>query len=75
MILGGAASVGCLAMGDSAAEELFVLAADVGVERVEVVLCPADLRVAANAIVTEPMPAWVRDRYEGLRRRLEKLGK
>ena len=75
MIHGGAASVGCLAMGDSAAAELFVLAADVGIEWVEVVLCPADFRVDSDVTVTEPMPAWVRDRYEGLRRRLEKLGK
>ncbi|MEO2243353.1 MAG: hypothetical protein ABGX49_06785 [Candidatus Poseidoniia archaeon] len=29
MIHGGNASIGCLALGDSAAEELFVLAADV----------------------------------------------
>ena len=44
MIHGGAASIGCLAMGDPAAEELFVLAATVGVGNVTIVLSPVDLR-------------------------------
>ena len=50
MIHGGSASVGCLAMGDPAAEDLFVLAAEAGVPNVTVVLSPVDLR-------TRPMPA------------------
>ncbi len=40
MIHGGAASVGCLAMGDDAATDLFVLAADAGVENVTIILTP-----------------------------------
>ena len=44
MIHGGAASVGCLAMGDDVAEELFVLAALTGTENVTIVLSPVDLR-------------------------------
>ena len=44
MIHGGSASVGCLAMGDEVAEELFTLADDVGLSSVEVVLAPLDLR-------------------------------
>ena len=44
MIHGGAASIGCLAMGDPAAEELFVLAAAAGLENVTIVLSPVDLR-------------------------------
>lgn len=47
MIHGGAASIGCLAMGDAAIEELFVLAADVGIENVTIVLSPVDLRVTS----------------------------
>jgi hypothetical protein len=44
MIHGNAVSVGCLAMGDRAAEDLFTLAADTGPDRIEVILCPADFR-------------------------------
>lgn len=44
MIHGGSASIGCLAMGDLAIEELFVLAADVGIENMTVIIAPCDLR-------------------------------
>ena len=44
MIHGGSASIGCLAMGDDTAEELFVLAAVSGIQNVTVVLAPVDLR-------------------------------
>ena len=70
MIHGGAASIGCLAMGDPAVEELFVLAADVGIERLEVVMCPADWRREGIAVETDGMPGWVPGLYELLRGRL-----
>ena len=73
MIHGGAGSVGCLAMGDDAAEELFVLAADVGVEQIEVLLCPVDWRVADVRVETAGMPKWIPARYEALRERLKDL--
>ena len=44
MIHGNAVSAGCLAMGDPAIEELFVLVADVGMSQVEVVISPVDFR-------------------------------
>jgi hypothetical protein len=44
MIHGGAASIGCLAMGDPAAEELFVLVHRTGLDEVEVIMAPNDLR-------------------------------
>ena len=44
MIHGDAVSVGCLAMGDDAAEELFVLAAEAGWHKARVVLSPVDFR-------------------------------
>ncbi len=44
MIHGGTASVGCLAVGDPAAEDLFVLAARTGAEAVELQIFPWDLR-------------------------------
>ncbi len=73
MIHGGAGSVGCLAMGDPASEELFVLAADVGVEKVEVLLSPVDFRRNDASVAEANMPAWVGARYEQLRTRLRQL--
>ena len=64
MIHGGSSSVGCLAMGDPAAEDLFVLAAAAGVDRVRVILSPVDLR-------TRPVPpgldtGWRGDLYAAI---------
>ncbi len=43
-IHGGSASIGCLAIGDDAIEELFVLLAETGIQNVDIVLAPLDLR-------------------------------
>jgi murein L,D-transpeptidase YafK len=48
MIDGAASSIGCLAIGDPAIEELFVLVADVGRENVSVILSPVDLRTVKS---------------------------
>jgi hypothetical protein len=68
MIHGDAVSIGCLAMGDRAAEDLFVLAADTGVKdgRVSAILAPTDLR-RAPAHVPPGAPAWTADLYVELR--------
>ena len=69
MIHGKDGSVGCLAMGDPAIEELFVLADRVGIANVEVVLAPStDPKPVAGA------PAWVADLYARLSDRLNELG-
>ncbi|AKJ27384.1 L,D-transpeptidase family protein [Caldimonas brevitalea] len=67
MIHGGAASIGCLAMGDPAAEDLFVLAALVSKERVQVLISPTDFRMVSNRVAPVDRPAWVGSLYEGLR--------
>ena len=43
-IHGGAESIGCLAMGDTAAEDLFTLVRDTGRGNIKVILAPANLR-------------------------------
>ena len=48
MIHGDAVSKGCLAMGDQAAEDLFVLAALIGIKNVTVILAPIDFRKGAT---------------------------
>lgn len=69
-IHGHEVSTGCLAMGDPVIEELFVLVARVGIERVSVLLVPYDLRRPASGR-PEPRQLWVRALYAELRRALE----
>jgi hypothetical protein len=71
MIHGGAMSSGCLAMGDEAVEDLFVLAADAGWEGSEVVLSPVDFRRDVLPFDYRPQTAWVEDLYVRLRAALE----
>ncbi|OQX01323.1 MAG: hypothetical protein BWK73_46470 [Thiothrix lacustris] len=71
MIHGKAKSIGCLAMGDAVAEELFALAAWVGKENVRVVIAPTDFRQAAVANVPAvPLPAWTEGLYATIRTEL-----
>jgi murein L,D-transpeptidase YafK len=64
-IHGRAVSIGCLAMGDPAIEELFTLVAESGVGNVQVVIAPHDLRTRAATAPTRG-PYWVRELYEAL---------
>lgn len=62
MIHGKNLSAGCLAVGDQNAEELFVLANEVGLKNVSVVIAPTDLRSkAAPALASGP--AWTGKLY------------
>jgi hypothetical protein len=73
MIHGNAVSIGCVAIGDVAIEEVFVLAADVGHERVSVVLSPVDLRsVPLPAGLAEAHP-WSDELYAAIRGALAAL--
>lgn len=71
MIHGRSVSAGCLAMGDPAVEELFVLASDTGLERIELLLAPCDLRTQREpACAASPMSAWVPVLYRELGREM-----
>ena len=71
MIHGSNVSIGCLAMGDEVAEELFVLAADVSLERVRVVLSPIDFR--RREPPSDRQAPWVLSLYGEIRRELATL--
>lgn len=73
MIHGKAVSVGCLAIGDRAIEELFVLAADVGTEAITVILSPIDFRKRQLPTDMIAEPSWTPELYEQIRRELDKL--
>ena len=73
MIHGGSASIGCLAIGDQAAEDLFVLAADAGWQQGVIVVSPVDFRRAALPADHQPSPPWVNQLYAWLRTTLATL--
>lgn len=69
MIHGNAVSIGCLAMGDEAAEDLFVLAAHVSKERTRIVVSPTDFRTGTSA-TPRRTSAWIPELYGALRTEL-----
>jgi hypothetical protein len=71
MIHGGTASVGCLAMGDEAAEDLFVLAADTSPGEVHVIVTPVDFRRQLPPALNRP--AWAEALYREIARTLRTL--
>lgn len=73
MIHGSAVSIGCLAMGDEAAEDLFVLAADTGLKNISVILSPVNFRQGKTVPATVKLPAWADTLYAEIRARLQKL--
>lgn len=67
MIHGKAASVGCVAVGDDAIEDLFLFAATVGKKNIRVIMAPCDLRAGRlPELSTLPIP-W----YPGLLEEIE----
>jgi len=71
MIHGSNQSIGCLAMGDPAAEELFVLAALAGPENVRVILSPVDFRQQADVTIPAGQPTWVPELHAKIKTALE----
>lgn len=70
MIHGNAVSIGCLAVGDEAAEDLFVLAASAKPENVKVILSPVDFR--ARTLEKDVAPGWTKELYSRIRKELRK---
>lgn len=73
MIHGKAVSIGCLAMGDEAAEDLFVLVAETGLNNIEIVLTPVDFRRGKTLPKAANLPAWSETLYETMRAKLREL--
>ena len=73
MIHGSSVSIGCLAMGDKAAEDLFILAADTGLQNMSVVLSPVDFRTGAAVPKGTKLPAWIAPLYSEIKARLAEL--
>ena len=73
MIHGGSASIGCLAVGDQAAEDLFVLAAESDIKNISVILAPVDFRVRELPPGAPSSPAWISKLYADIRNALALL--
>lgn len=73
MIHGDAVSIGCIAVGDQGAEDLFTLAADSGLTRVSVLIAPRDFRRTGEHETLPGQPPWVRGLYADLDQRLSLL--
>ncbi len=73
MIHGNRRSVGCLAMGDEAAEDLFVMAALAGSQHVAVWIAPLDLRAHPGWTPPGGTPPWMHERYRALREAMATL--
>jgi hypothetical protein len=69
-IHGKTKSKGCLAVGDTTIEDLFVLAARTGTENTKVVIVPYDFRKKTPKTDVEKDPAWLPDLYENLIREM-----
>lgn len=60
---GKSLSVGCLAVGDYAIDQLFLLTRRVGLSHVKMVIAPNDLRIAKPATTNFAQPRWLPELY------------
>lgn len=63
-IHGKTLSVGCLAIGNKAIDQLFLLARRVGLGHVQVIISPNDLRVDKPATPSFAQPRWLPELYQ-----------
>ncbi len=71
LIHGANGSVGCLALGDDASEDLFVLANDTANQNIAIIICPVDLRTFAPPPATANDPVWLPKLYTQMKKALE----
>ncbi|MDX2225947.1 MAG: hypothetical protein SFY92_02435 [Verrucomicrobiae bacterium] len=71
MIHGKAVTIGCIPLGDTAIEELFVLAARTGVEKMRVIISPVDFRRTELPPQMSPVPDWADELYSRIRKELD----
>lgn len=75
MIHGSNMSIGCLALGDDVAEELFVLAARVGIKNVRIIITPVDFREQREFPVVQLDVTWTEMLYRQIAAAMNELRK
>jgi len=73
MIHGSDLSIGCLAVGNDAAEELFYLAASTHLENITVIISPTDFRLSDRFASLPKEPEWVHTLYDEIKLALSKF--
>jgi hypothetical protein len=73
MIHGNKVSIGCVAVGDEAAEDLFTLASDVGIQNINVIIAPSDWRRGHATSLPAHLPKWVDGLHGRIRQRMDAL--
>ncbi|WP_172465412.1 L,D-transpeptidase family protein [Legionella cincinnatiensis] len=68
-------SVGCLAIGDLAIDQLFILARRVGLNNIQVIIAPNDLRKKKPSTSTFAQPRWLPELYKQIAESLKPFGK
>lgn len=71
MIHGKSLSAGCIAIGDRAVEEIFVLAARAGIRNIRVVIVPTDWRRTPFNVAAYTDPVWLPRLYSQLNQQLQ----
>jgi murein L,D-transpeptidase YafK len=67
MIHGGSCSIGCIAMGDEAAEDLFVLSALTGLDNIKLIFSPVDFRITDPHESHGSAPIWTAELYKSIK--------
>ncbi len=67
---GKAQSVGCLAIGDHAIDQLFMLSRRVGLDQIELIIAPNDLRRAKAKTKPQAQPRWLPELYQQIESKL-----
>lgn len=70
---GKSMSVGCLAVGDKNIDELFMLAHRVGLNHIQMIIAPNDLRRAKPATNTFTQPRWLPELYKQIAQALNQF--
>lgn len=68
-------SVGCLAVGDKAIDQLFILSRRVGLNHVQIIIAPNDLRRKKPSTSTFAQPKWLPELYEQIAESLKPFAK
>lgn len=66
-------SVGCLAIGDQAIDDIFVLVNKVGKENAQVIISPTDFRQNKAVVHTRNSPRWLPKLYQKLKNKLSRF--
>ncbi len=68
-------SVGCLAIGDIAIDQLFILARRVGLKNIQLIIAPNDLREQKPSTSTFAQPTWLPELYKQITESLRPFNK